>query len=394
MITDNQTNKIYFSPYLKNECPKLWSSIHAALSERNIRHGLLKYPNYIWARDYMPIQIDEHNFVTYRFDPDYLRNNSRYKKYLACDGYLICSEMGYGMTGMDLVMDGGNVVKCGDSIVMTEKIFAENKDKSRAEIEKILHEKLKCDILFLPWDRDEMYGHSDGIVHFAGNGRILMTNYEDFDPKLAKEMEKRLAKKFDVIHLHYKSRRKHQRSWAYINFLQTERLIMVPQLGTEEDEQAMEQISGVFPECETIGIPALEAMRKGGALNCISWNVKDNGALPVSLERILPDVMNLFAHLGDSILSDKPLAPLKRFLIDRRILPKRDEIIAMMNYLSEKQNKLEHVSTELKFGSGLSEEESQQWEYYQKWQLVQSVLPRFVDYLKECLIDVPFEFVK
>ena len=31
---------------------------------------------------------------------------------------------------------------------------------------------------------------------------------------------------------------------------------------------------------ETIGIPALEAVRKGGALNCISWNVKDLGAKP------------------------------------------------------------------------------------------------------------------
>jgi agmatine/peptidylarginine deiminase len=92
-------------------------------------------------------------------------------------------------------------------------------------------------------------------------------------------MEKRLEKKFDVIHLHYKSKRKHQRSWAYINFLQTERLIMVPQLGTEEDEQALEQIRFVFPDCETIGIPALEAVRKGGALNCISWNVKDDDTI-------------------------------------------------------------------------------------------------------------------
>jgi agmatine/peptidylarginine deiminase len=91
---------------------------------------------------------------------------------------------------------------------------------------------------------------------------------------MAEEIEKRLEKKFDVIRLQYKVKRRHMRSWAYINFLQTERLIMVPQLGMEEDEQAIEQIISVFPDIETIGIPALEAVRRGGALNCISWNVK------------------------------------------------------------------------------------------------------------------------
>lgn len=394
MITDNQTNKIYFAPTLKDECPMLWSSIRTALTERNIRHGLLKWPNYIWARDYMPIQIEEQKFVSFRFAPDYLRNDRNYRKYLYCDGLKICTDMTYRQAGMDLVIDGGNVVKCGDTIVITEKIFAENKDKSRSEIEQILHEKLKCDILFLPWDRDEIYGHSDGIVHFAGNGRILMTNYEDYDPKLAKEMEKRLVKKFDVIHLHYKVKRKHQRSWAYINFLQTEHLIMVPQLGLEEDEQAIEQISAVFPDCETIGIPALEAVRRGGALNCISWNVKDCSAIPIRLDMILPDVENLFLQLNDSILSDKVFDPLRRFLADHRNLPKHDEITAMRNYLTEKKAEIKLLSAKFKNGPVYTHEESRQQDFFELWRLVLSILPLFTDYLKECLIDFPFEFVE
>ncbi len=141
MITDNQTNKIYFSSHLTDEFPKLWASIQAALTERKIRHDQLTFPTYIWCRDYMPIQIEENNFVTYRFEPDYLKNDRRYSRFLNCDGSRICEELGYKITEMDLVMDGGNVVKCGDTIVMTEKIFAENKDKSRAEIERILYEQ-------------------------------------------------------------------------------------------------------------------------------------------------------------------------------------------------------------------------------------------------------------
>ncbi|MBR3435489.1 MAG: hypothetical protein IKG88_06345 [Bacteroidales bacterium] len=36
----------------------------------------------------------------------------------------------------------------------------------------------------------------------------------------------------------------------------------------------MEQISSALPDCEIVGIPALQAVSRGGALNCISWNIK------------------------------------------------------------------------------------------------------------------------
>jgi agmatine/peptidylarginine deiminase len=177
-------------------------------------------------------------------------------------------------TKIDLVIDGGNVVKCGDVVVMTEKVFAENKDKSRLEVERILRDAFRCDILFLPWDREEYLGHSDGIIHYAGDGRVLLTNYDDFSPYFFRRFRKYLESRFEVVPLRYKVKRKHARSWAYINFLQVGNLVLIPQLGIEEDRQALEQIGAALPGCELLGIPALEAVRKGGALNCISWNIQ------------------------------------------------------------------------------------------------------------------------
>jgi agmatine/peptidylarginine deiminase len=55
--------------------------------------------------------------------------------------------------------------------------------------------------------------------------------------------------------------------------LKVENLVLVPQLGIPEDEQALQQISATLPECKVVGIPSLEAVRKGGALNCISWDI-------------------------------------------------------------------------------------------------------------------------
>lgn len=176
---------------------------------------------------------------------------------------------------IDLIIDGGNVVKCGDTIVMTEKAFVENKKKSRSEVEHMLREAFQCDITFLPWDRKERFGHSDGVVHFAGNDKILLTNYDDCSPYYYLRFRKVLEKHFEVIPLRYHAKRRHARSWAYINFLQVGKLILVPQLGLEEDVQALEQIANACPDCEVLGIPAIEAVRCGGALNCVSWNIKN-----------------------------------------------------------------------------------------------------------------------
>ena len=101
-----------------------------------------------------------------------------------------------------------------------------------------------------------------------------MTNYADSDAGMARKFTEILDKHFEVIHLKYNVKRKHARSWSYINYLQIGNLVLVPQLGISEDEQALQQIANALPQCEVIGIEALEAVRKGGALNCISWNVK------------------------------------------------------------------------------------------------------------------------
>jgi type III secretion system FlhB-like substrate exporter len=45
-------------------------------------------------------------------------------------------------------------------------------------------------------------------------------------------------------------------------------------MGIPEDEMAIEQIRSIVPEMmHVVGIPAMEAVRNGGALNCVSWNI-------------------------------------------------------------------------------------------------------------------------
>ncbi len=275
MITDPQTTTVYFSDLLPEKCPALYQSLDTILREKNVKHHLLPNTRDIWCRDYMPIQTDEKRFVFYKYSPDYLQKP--HLKRTITDvtqiGAVDCLWQGE-VVKLDLVVDGGNVVKCGDKIVMTEKVFFENKDKSREEVRRLLEKAFLCDVVFLPWDKEEIYGHSDGIIHYAGGNRVLMTNYSDSDADMARKFTRILDKHFEVIHLEYNVKRKHARSWSYVNYLQIGNLVLVPQLGISEDEQALRQIAQALPQCEVIGIEALVAVRKGGALNCISWNVR------------------------------------------------------------------------------------------------------------------------
>ena len=274
MNTDFQTNTVFFSDLLPKKCPILYNSIDKILSDNGIDHRLLANTKDIWCRDYMPIQQSEKHFVFYKYNPDYLQ--TPYYKRTITDvnsiGNIDCLRQ-EKVTNLDLVLDGGNIVKCDDKIIMTKKVFAENKDKKQKDIIRMLEEAFQCDIIFLPWDKEEIFGHSDGIVHFVCNNRVLMTNYADFDPDMARRFLNILKPHVEVIPLTFNVKRKHERSWAYINYLQLENLVLVPQLGIPEDEQALEQIKKVLPKCKVYGVPALEAVRKGGALNCISWNV-------------------------------------------------------------------------------------------------------------------------
>ena len=279
MITDNLTTTIFFSDLLPKKCPTLNQHIAEALEANGIHYAYLSETKDIWCRDFMPIQVEEDRFVFFKYTPDYLQDP--YYLRLQTDtekvfraGTNRLEHLLQNAIRIDLVLDGGNVVKCGDTVVMTEKVFFENKDKTRAEVERILKDAFQSEILFLPWDRKETFGHSDGIVHYAGNGRILLTNYGDFSPYYYNRFRKTLEKHFEIIPLKYTAKRPHARSWAYINFLQVGNLVLVPQLGLEEDKQALEQIANALPDCEVVGIPALEAVRRGGALNCISWNIR------------------------------------------------------------------------------------------------------------------------
>lgn len=103
----------------------------------------------------------------------------------------------------DLVIDGGNVVKGADFVIMTEKVYHENPNYNPSEIHTELENLFQCKVIMIPWDKCEKYGHADGIVRPIDSENVLLTNYVDYDKDFATEVERRLSKHVHVEMLHY-----------------------------------------------------------------------------------------------------------------------------------------------------------------------------------------------
>ena len=281
MIYDRNTNIVYLSKWLMDNDeghPDFFHRLTSLLSDVGIQWELLKYTNDYWARDYMPIQLEDNVFIKYEYYPDYLLKTDEVKKTIT-NSSRTCKCLGIRYKETDIIIDGGNVVPCGDYIVMTKKVFAEN---NCADNDPMLLKRLEDvfghKIIIIPWHKTKWdeYGHSDGLIKYAGGNRILMSNHREAEPKEAAAIRSILEDYgFEVTELSFNVKRPSPGcNWAYINFLQVGNIIIMPEFRIAEDKQAKEQIKQMFPECTIYGIRMNEIVPEGGALHCLTWNIK------------------------------------------------------------------------------------------------------------------------
>ncbi len=277
MILDSQCNKVYLSDKLPLKAPVTYRNLTDILRRFDVPWTLLEETKDVWCRDYMPVQVDKGRFASFSYNPDYLRNFKKYGSSMT-DGTKILSDLGLPHDDLigDIRLDGGNVVRCGSKVVMTAKVFEENSHIRPFELLERLEMAFDADILVLPWDTHEIYGHSDGICRYVDDDTILMTNYSQIDKKMGARFYECLMQHFrDVVELEYSPQVRSKYDWAYINWLQTEKVLIVPGFGVESDMEALSQISAVMPSYrgKIVRCECPDLVCYGGALNCCSWTV-------------------------------------------------------------------------------------------------------------------------
>jgi agmatine deiminase len=282
MITDKDTNTIYFSEKLQEQSPEIAKQISDSIKLFGADCRFLPGTKDIWARDYMPVQVNAHKLIQFTFYPDYLIEY----EYLKSEPESICADLKLNIIKSDIILDGGNVIKSDNCVIMTDKIVIENKLKyTKVQLLNKLRELFEVEkIVLIPWDHGERYGHADGMVRFIDNETVLLQGYYNTRKDLFKvDFLDYLLDSLKENHLNYEFLNidypeKINAKFAYLNYLQTKDFILLPSLGIDKDDDAMEQeIKKYFPEYtnKIRKIKMNTIISKGGALNCISWTIKE-----------------------------------------------------------------------------------------------------------------------
>lgn len=301
MITEQYKDKVFFSQLLRTDYPNIYKDVCEILDANNVAHETLPLTKDYWCRDYMPIQFACDRFSQFVYNPDYLRGKEKY----ITDVDKVMKKIDRTnliVNHSSLVIDGGNIVvgeieqpntyTTKSFIVMTDKVMKENEGLSKKEIESKIRDSFKpkeCNstideitIVWLPWDKKDVCGHTDGILRFVGaqkDGKpVALTNLSVYDDGIATLMRNVLMEHFYVIELNLSEY--NELSWAYINALQTRDVIIVPGIGnTKLDNEAMNHFIALYPDYRgrIYQVQMKEFIEKwGGALNCCSWTISED----------------------------------------------------------------------------------------------------------------------
>lgn len=307
-VYDWDTNFVFISEKLKSFDPVFHEDLISLFETMDIEYGYLPNTKDIWCRDYMPIQLTQNNFLGYKYEPDYLKN-SFHKNSFPYESHpnkewsqltwedtktnwkdvwnAVYKEIGCPkLIETDLILDGGNVVLCENHVILTNKIITENSHfLNESELKKAIKEVFNGrEPILIPWKQilDDFYGHSDAYVKFQ-NRKGTDKPFILISPLTVQETESQYLLFGDTFYIDkiYPYRYKHNKpgfyafGWSYINYLQVGNKIIIPACGIEVyDSFALERIKVLNPDCDVRNIIMPNIIRQGGALHCITWNIR------------------------------------------------------------------------------------------------------------------------
>lgn len=277
MITDKEANIVYFSEQILNDKYKnVFERIKLILDKYNVKYDFLKGTKDIWCRDYMPIQIDKGKFIQFRYEPDYLKDDL----YLQSIPKDVLKANKLKAIFSDINLDGGNIVRCSESVIITNRIFKENKESKEVLIAK-LENILETKVYLIPDVTNDMTGHSDGHLRFIDDKTLLVNSLEQ-ELKYWQNGFKKMIKDSGLSYIEMPwfsfSDKNHKESaiGIYVNYLEIGNLIVFPifEIDDNKDKEALKVIKMAFPNKIIEPININEIANEGGLLNCISWNIK------------------------------------------------------------------------------------------------------------------------
>ena len=282
MIPDFVTNTLYLADTLPKEYLGFYSQFETVLKECAIDFALLTPTKDIWAVDYMPIQITKDKFIQFLYEPNYLtKYNDWIKTTTNVDS--ICKSISLSTQKSTIKVDGGNIVKTHDKVIMCDRVFDENPTFNSKDLIKQLENLLEVDkIIFIPTDSFDEFGHADGIIRFYDDKTVLINRFSGNSKwKEEKEFNIRLRLSLHNAGLDYieipcnteTNKKDIDAKGIYINYLEMKEAIIIPSYGMDEDEEVYKKFTELYKDKVIKTVASNDIAKEGGVLNCISWNI-------------------------------------------------------------------------------------------------------------------------
>jgi agmatine deiminase len=249
--------------------------LRGILREQAIQLRVICGTKDIWCRDYIPVPIGAGRFVQFRYAPDYLTGF----EHLITRPWDIepIPEIASCQLS-EIILDGGNIVRREASCILTRKVIRENSGVEQAALRETLRQQLGVeDLILIPEEPGDEVGHADGLVRFAHSETVLVNDYANVAPSYGKRLLATLRRAgLRCVEIPYVPRDGVRTEIPpafgnYANFLQVERLVIVPSYDIPEDDLARRTIRAALQDFEVVSLDCADLSMAGGALNCVRW---------------------------------------------------------------------------------------------------------------------------
>ena len=289
MFHDSATDTVYVSSALWDRHPHVYDTIQTACTENDIGFRTIHGTPNIWARDFMPLQVGD-KYVRFAYRKFGINGcNRRYPSMeVPTKVYDILPD---APQVSRIILDGGNVVRCGERAIITDMVFRHNPECERNKLVAKLENLLCATVIIIPSEPSDTLGHADGIVKWIDPSTLFVNDYPNgcttYREKLYKIFAKHgiVAKPFPYAH-HKRPRMSEKKFRAlhpqadewnsaygyYLNFLRVKNLILFPVFGIEEDNEAARALEQAYPGVTLVPVDCAYLSEEGGLVHCVTWN--------------------------------------------------------------------------------------------------------------------------
>jgi len=199
-------------------------------------------------------------------------------------GAELARDAGLAIIHAPMILEGGAVDGDGTGLAVTTEQCLLNPNRNphlrRAEIEAELSAQLGfARVLWLGEGliNDHTDGHVDNLARFVAPNRLVVpaaTGADDPNAAIYADAAARAADAgVEVVRIPSPGRIERDgrvEPASYVNFAITTHLVVVPTFGSPHDAEGVAAIAALFPDRDTIGLPAEAVLAGGGGFHCAS----------------------------------------------------------------------------------------------------------------------------